>query len=116
MNKKEKSQTGVATADVSYSPTDAKRRRFLTHGASVAGTLVTGAAAATASAQEVPVWMKTPGAPMRAYGTPSKYEEPVKRPFASGYASVSPGTGSSRTPHQALEGTITPNGLHFERH
>jgi sulfane dehydrogenase subunit SoxC len=60
--------------------------------------------------------MKTPGTPMRPYGTPSKFEEPVKRPFASGYASVSPATGSSRTPHQSLEGTITPSGLHFERH
>ena len=27
-----------------------------------------------------------------------------------------PGTGASRTPLQLLEGTITPNGLHFERH
>ena len=27
-----------------------------------------------------------------------------------------PGTGSSRTPLHLLEGTITPNGLHFERH
>ena len=32
------------------------------------------------------------------------------------YAAVTPGAGASRTPLQALEGTITPSGLHFERH
>ncbi len=96
--------------------TDHKRRRFLTRSASVAGTLAASGVAVNAAAQEVPAWMKTPGAPMRAYGTPSKFEASVRRPFGSGYASVSPATGSSRTPHQALEGTITPNGLHFERH
>ena len=26
------------------------------------------------------------------------------------------GTGASRTPHHLLDGMITPNGLHFERH
>jgi sulfane dehydrogenase subunit SoxC len=97
-------------------PADVRRRRFLAHSASVAGTLATAGAAVNAAAQEVPPWMKVPGAPMRNYGTPSKFETAVQRPFASGYASVSPATGSSRTPHQSLEGTITPNGLHFERH
>ena len=53
---------------------------------------------------------------MRGYGMPSKFEEPVKRLANSGYPTVSPGTGSSLTPLQNLEGTITPNGLHFERH
>ncbi len=91
------------------------RRRFLARGASVAG-IAAGGIATGAAAQEVPAWMKTPGAPMRAYGTPSSYEKAVQRPSASGYAKVSPATGSSRTPHQSLEGTITPSGLHFERH
>ncbi len=106
------SREGVAALPA----TDSSRRRFLTQGASLAGTLAAASAAATASAQSVPPWMTVPGAPMRGYGTPSKFEAGVKRPFASGYASVSPATGSSRTPHQSLEGTITPNGLHFERH
>src|SRR5262245_53028407 len=38
------------------------------------------------------------------------------RKAATGYATVTPGAGASRTPLQSLEGTITPNGLHFERH
>ena len=97
-------------------PADTTRRRFLTQSASVAGTLAAAGVATNVAAQEVPVWMKTPGTPMRAYGTPSSFEKAVQRPSASGYAKVSPATGSSRTPHQALEGTITPSGLHFERH
>lgn len=61
-----------------------------------------------------PEWMKTPGRPFSAYGTPSKWQEKVQRIFtiAPGRA----GTGSSRTPLHLLEGTITPGGLHFERH
>ncbi len=97
-------------------PADQTRRRFLTQGVSVAGLAAGAGLAAEAVAQEVPAWMKAPGTPMRVYGSPSKFEAPVQRPFASGYASVSPGTGSSRTPHQNLEGTVTPSGLHFERH
>lgn len=50
---------------------------------------------------------------MRAYGERSPYEttERVIRELTA-----SPGTGSSRTPHQDLFGTITPSALHFERH
>ena len=115
--KRSKPSRDVITARTApLAPGGERRRQFLTRGASVAGTLAAGGAAANAAAQEVPPWMKVPGTPMRAYGTPSKYEEQVKRPFTSSYAAVSPGTGSSRTPHQSLEGTITPSGLHFERH
>jgi len=116
MGKKQTSQEVVAVGKTRVALADAKRRRFLTRSASVAGTLAAGGVAANAAAQEVPPWMKTMGTPMRAYGTPSKFESSVQRPFASGYAKVTPGAGSSRTPHQSLEGTITPNGLHFERH
>ena len=64
----------------------------------------------------VPPWMQTMGTPMRGYGQPSKFEGKVLRPTATGYATVTPGAGASRTPLQELEGTITPSGLHFERH
>ena len=116
MSKPRTPQDIVSAQAASVALADAKRRRFLTHSASVAGALAAGGVAANTAAQEVPAWMKVPGAPMRGYGTPSKFEASVQRPVASGYASVSPGTGSSRTPHQELEGTITPSGLHFERH
>jgi sulfane dehydrogenase subunit SoxC len=63
---------------------------------------------------DTPEWMKTPGKPFSGYGTPSKWQEKVQRIFtiAPGRA----GTGVSRTPLHLLEGTITPAGLHFERH
>ena len=63
---------------------------------------------------DAPEWMKTPGRPFSAYGTPSKWQEKVQRIFtiAPGRA----GTGVSRTPLHLLDGTITPSGLHFERH
>lgn len=98
---------------------DVSRRRFLARGAA----LTTGAAAAAAlpaaatdGGPGLPPWSKAPGTPMRGYGSPSRFEQPVSRVVSSGYAKVSPGTGSSLTPLQMLEGTITPSGLHFERH
>ena len=81
-----------------------------------------GIAAATAGvvdAQDItgadaPEWMKTPGRPFSAYGTPSKWAEKVQRIIT--VAPGRPGTGVSRTPLHLMEGTITPAGLHFERH
>jgi sulfane dehydrogenase subunit SoxC len=61
-----------------------------------------------------PPWMKEPGAPFSSYGNPSPYEDEVVR-YPAANSQVS-GNGSSWTPLHALEGTITPNGLHFERH
>jgi sulfane dehydrogenase subunit SoxC len=61
-----------------------------------------------------PPWMNVPGAPFSTYGVPSKYEEDVIR-FPSPNRVVS-GNGVSWTPLHLMEGTITPNGLHYERH
>src|SRR6202166_1403427 len=63
---------------------------------------------------DAPEWMKTPGRPFSSYGTPSKWQEKVQRTIAN--PPGRPGTGVSRTPLQLLDGTITPAGLHFERH
>src|SRR5712692_1654676 len=59
-------------------------------------------------------WMKELGSPFVGYGQPSRFEAKVVRTFTS--APGTTGTGSSRTPLHLLNGTITPNGLHFERH
>jgi sulfane dehydrogenase subunit SoxC len=90
-------------------------RRALLVGASLGG------AAAMAprpgfGAEELSVerWMREPGAPFVGYGQPSRFEAKVARTLAS--APGTTGTGASRTPLQRLNGTITPNGLHFERH
>lgn len=61
-----------------------------------------------------PKSLTTPGAPFSAYGQPSEYERRVIR--AVGANADVPGNGVSWTPLEALEGIITPNGLHFERH
>lgn len=109
----------------SDSPNPVDRRVFLARGVQVAGVLAAGGMASTANAQvrtdesigaQFPTWMTTEGTPMRAYGQPSKFEEPVKRLVGQPYGKLAPGAGISFTPLQSLTGTITPNGLHFERH
>jgi sulfane dehydrogenase subunit SoxC len=91
------------------------RRSFLGAAASLAsiGALVARPATAAGELSVAP-WMKEPGSPFVGYGQPSKFEAKVVRTFSS--APGTTGTGASRTPLQHLNGTITPNGLHFERH
>ncbi|MDZ7736780.1 MAG: sulfite dehydrogenase [Gammaproteobacteria bacterium] len=59
-------------------------------------------------------WMNKPGEPFSNYGQPSEYESEVIR-WISNNADVE-GNGVSWTPLHRLEGTLVPNGLHFERH
>jgi sulfane dehydrogenase subunit SoxC len=59
--------------------------------------------------------MKIPGAGMSDYGSPAKYERKVTRTLIRSQPGTT-GSGASRTPLESLEGTITPSGLHFERH
>ncbi|MFQ5659165.1 MAG: sulfite dehydrogenase [Gammaproteobacteria bacterium] len=61
-----------------------------------------------------PPWMHHAGGPFSTYGKPSKYENSVIR--APSPNRDVPGNGVSWTPLHLLEGSITPNGLHFERH
>src|SRR5688572_29065854 len=110
-------RTPVARS-LAVNPAEQDRRQFLARGAGILGAAVTGVAAKGAHAQDAASgsWMQTMGMPMRGYGNPSKFEGKVQRVAATAYATVTPGAGASRTPLQALEGTITPSGLHFERH
>lgn len=86
------------------------RRALLAAAMVSTGGLVAGAAARGPAS---PASMLTPGAPLSGYGARASAATAIQRivPRLS-----FPGTGSSRTPLQALEGTITPRGLHFERH
>jgi len=52
------------------------------------------------------------GAPLSAYGARSPQVTSVRDVRES----ATPGTGSTRTPLQDLDGIITPSALHFERH
>src|SRR5258708_6462628 len=93
------------------------RRTLLRGGLFSAGIAAAGVSVAHADdsvGADAPEWMKTPGSPFSAYGTPSKWQEKVQRIFTLGPGRA--GTGVSRTPLHLLEGTITPGGLHFERH
>src|SRR4249919_1362021 len=90
------------------------RRLFLTATAAAIGSAAMADQARAAEALPVESWMQTPGSPFVPYGQPSKYTSKVARVSAS--APGTTGTGASRTPHHLLDGMITPNGLHFERH
>ncbi len=99
------------------------RRSLLTGSAAMAGLAASSAAigssatqSAEAAALDVPSWMKTPGAIFKGYGMPSGHEAEVQRGILQPYGDLAPGAGVSMTPLHQLAGTITPNGLHFERH
>src|SRR6202045_1771901 len=90
------------------------RRALLAAGACLAGAGTIPARPAFSAAElSVEPWMTEPGAPFVGYGQPSKFEAKVVGPLAS--APGTTGAGGSRTPLQRLNGTITPNGLHFDR-
>ena len=90
------------------------RRSVLQAGLAGVGALAAAPAVAADGPDYITAAMKTPGKPFSAYGMPASYESGVKR--LVGPPGVSPGTGSSRTPLEMLEGIITPSGLHYERH
>jgi sulfane dehydrogenase subunit SoxC len=96
------------------------RRIFLSSGLAAlgaAGSLALGSpgAARAAAPPETPPWTQFPGAPFSGYGAPAKYESKVTRVLIRSQPGTT-GSGASRTPLEALEGMITPSGLHFERH
>ena len=95
------------------------RRLFLGGAAGAAGALVWqrpvwADSGDPAGPPETPPWMRGPGKPFSNYGQPSQYENKVIRWITVNPAV--PGNGISWCPLHDLEGTITPNGLHYERH
>jgi sulfane dehydrogenase subunit SoxC len=91
---------------------------LLTGGAAMAAAVTGYALSDTAEAAPLPVepWMKTPtGEGLTPYGQPSRFESKVVRAGANRQANAPPGLGSIRTPLHMLNGTVTPNGLHFVR-
>jgi sulfane dehydrogenase subunit SoxC len=92
------------------------RRVFLRAGLGAAGGMSLLAAQASAAGPSTrPPWMQAPGGPMNAYGVPSSHEARITR-VGIGSQPGTTGSGASRTPLEHLNGTITPSGLHFERH
>lgn len=100
------------------------RRGFLKTGATVVGGGVAAISGVSAAAAQeganlppnVPEWMTHPGADTgtHPYGLPSPFEKDVVRKILDEPKQYS--SASSRTPLEKLNGIITPNGLHYERH
>jgi sulfane dehydrogenase subunit SoxC len=90
------------------------RRAFLSRSLVFAGASVAGTALATraiAAPLTDPKWSLISGDPIPAYQTPSKFANKVVRTLAN--PDNLPKVSQSRTPHHLMEGTFTPNGLHF---
>lgn len=93
------------------------RRHLLGLGLTGMGVAVANSALAADAGMllEIPAWSKTPGPGASGYGARSSFADQFQR-AAGNPNPIYPGGGSSRSPLQHLQGTITPNGLHFERH
>lgn len=91
------------------------RRLFLQQGLGfgLGAGLMTAGQHVFAQNQDEP-WRHIPGQPFSGYGQPSPHEKDVIRWVSANAAA--PGNGISWTPLHKLDGIITPNGLHFERH
>jgi sulfane dehydrogenase subunit SoxC len=85
------------------------RRAFLRGGAALAAAMTGYTVKAEPLAE--PPWGKEPGEVVPPYGAPSKYEKAAVRTLSN--PKGDPRTQHARTPHHLLQGTATPNGLHF---
>jgi len=87
------------------------RRFFLRQGFAGAVAAV-GTSGAIAAGNEP--WMRRPGREFSNYGQPSPHEKGVIRWVSA--TTGAPTNGISWCPLQDLDGIVTPNGLHYERH
>ena len=97
--------------------TPALPRRRMLGGLALSAFVAPGVKAATLLRPlGVDAWSQTPGAPIleHPYGLPSPHEANVIRRAARAWPM--PGAASSLTPLADLHGSITPNGLVYERH
>jgi sulfane dehydrogenase subunit SoxC len=100
-------------------PITPSRRQFLEYASlgsvgAVASYSLPSLAANTSLRDDLPVSMTKAGEAFSNYGQPSSHEAAVIR-WISANSALS-GNGVSWTPLHELQGTITPNGLHYERH
>ena len=89
------------------------RRAFLTNGAALAAAMTGYALSETAAAQRLSdaPWSAKAGVIIPEYATPSPFEKQVVRTLSN--PKGEPRTQHARTPHHLVNGTFTPNGLHF---
>src|SRR5499433_307428 len=91
------------------------RRALLGRGIMFAGAVSTGVSTSPTTAAAEPLrdddWSLETGAITPALQTPSRFEKDVVRILSN--PNGEPRTSHARTPHHLLNGTITPNSLHF---
>ena len=89
------------------------RRALLGRGMLLAGAMGAGIGPASAGAEPLTddPWSLEFGDPMPLYQVPSKFEAKVVRTLSN--PNHEPRNSHARTPHHLLQGTTTPNGLHF---
>ena len=89
------------------------RRAFLRGGAAFAGALSGFTLVQPAAAQQLSddPWSLAPGTTVPDYGTRSRFEKNVVRTLSN--PKGEPRNQHARTPHHLLNGTLTPNSLHF---
>jgi sulfane dehydrogenase subunit SoxC len=89
------------------------RRVFLRNGAALAATLGTYAVSRSAAAEPLAddPWSRVPGAAVRPVEQRSRFEDKLGRTLSN--PNGEPRTQHARTPHHLLNGTFTPNPLHF---
>jgi sulfane dehydrogenase subunit SoxC len=89
------------------------RRALLGSSIALAGAAATGIGATSVAAEPVKdgPWSLAPGAVTPELQAPSRFEKDVVRALSN--PTGVPRTQHARTPHQMLNGTITPNSLHF---
>ena len=89
------------------------RRAFLNGGAAFAGAMMGYGFVQPASAQQLSdqPWSLEPGATVPDYGVRSRFEKNVVRTLSN--PNGQPRNQHARTPHHLLNGTLTPNSLHF---
>ena len=89
------------------------RRAFLRSGVTMAAAVTGYAMARSASAEPLAddPWSRVPGDVTAGYEKRSRFEEKVVRTLSN--PNGEPRNMHARTPHHHVNGTITPNGLHF---
>src|SRR5205814_6353910 len=101
---------------------NASRRNFLRRGGTIAGSAMAAGATGISMSQAEPLTIPPSNLgygkpiPETDYGVPSKYESNVRRRRSDVLKNRQNFSDWSMTPLQDQHGTVTPNGLIFERH
>lgn len=89
------------------------RRAFLKGGPALAAAMTGYSLSGSAAAQQLTdgPWSARAGSLLTEYGVPARFEKGASRTLSN--PKGEPRTSAARTPHHLLNGTMTPNGLHF---